>query len=135
MTLGNLESHGGLTREQKIGRLKSRQLDVTTTAANIFSSDVGNLRRHIVGILFVNSDAAPVAISVRKVLSDDTTEDFLDSYMVDAQDTDSVNKGSVVDLDNPLIVLTRSQNLEFDVETATKTMKATIWWYDHPRKA
>jgi hypothetical protein len=133
MALGHRESYTGLTREQKIQLLRSRQLDISTTAANAFSTDVPTRkRRHIVGIVMTNPDASPISVTLSKVLRDNTLEDFLDSYFIDAQGNESINKGSIVDLDNPILVLTGDQNFEFDVDTALKTGTATIWWYDNP---
>lgn len=119
-----------LTRGEKIARLRSKQFTATTAAANIFAADVPQgVRRHIVGILISNADNSPVFLTVNLVEDDDTTTAWLDSMAVPAMDN-WPNQDWPVKIDDPILVLTGQQNLEFDVDTATKELEITIWWYD-----
>lgn len=122
----------GLTRQQKVERMEYRTMQATTTAANIFSADVPQARkRYVVGLLISNQSASPVDLDVNKVDVDNNSDEFLDQLVIDA-DGQWPSTDWPVDIDNPLIILTGSQNLEFDVATSG-TLEITIWYYDDPR--
>lgn len=127
----------GLTHEQKVSRLETRGTPVTTTAANIFGSDVARgQRRYIVGILLSNSYSGVAEVTINRVDVSNNSDEWIDSVPIDAEGVRTVPVGGKVpDIDNPCIVLTGGQNLEFDLDatpSGTGAVDVTVWWYDDP---
>lgn len=124
----------GLTVEEKIARMVGPvQKDLTSSAANVFSSDVPNgKQRYLVGISITSPDASPQAFTLRRVLSDDSTQEIFDSVYIDAQSTWSPYAPRYFDISQPFLVLRGQQNVDIAMDTSGKTGTATVWYYDDP---
>jgi hypothetical protein len=134
--MAEYELHG-LTHEQKVQRLEYDSMAITTTAANIFTSDVGaGQRRYICGILLANSSTGTNEVTINRVDAANNSDEFIDSIPVPPEGIQQFPVGGKCpDVDQPVLILDGSQNLEFDLDTAivgSGAMDVTVWFYDDP---
>ena len=117
-------------RDLKLTSLRYNQFTAAVAIADIFAADVPEDKmRFILAILFNNATYTDNgAVTVRRILEDNTTEDFIDSIPVPAGEAHLVGE---IDINKPILVLAGGQNLGA-LRDEAPDIELTIWWIDYP---
>ena len=108
-------------------RIQTEHVQVTTTAANVWTSDISEYKvRYILAIHLTGDGTNNSRVTISKVEEDDTTTTKIVAYVTATGNYDLPGTGP--DPDRPILVLEGGTNLQVASDVGTPDL--TIWYVD-----
>ena len=112
----------------KMEKIRYQQMTLSDTAADVFSSAVGQAQtRYVFAILISNDEGDSQQMTIAHRDTDDSDTNFIDSVRLDGGGTLLIGS---YDWRCPILVMGSDEQLRANMDTAAKTGEITVWYWD-----